>query len=355
MRMLFRILILFVVVPATYYFLYWVPFSIIPFVDHRWIPSFVSLICAIGAGWYVWRKIGTMKDSSISDRVLGALVLGGAGFSMGFFGPMIFTPNANQGPMLGIFITGPAGFIIGAVLGLVVGKIRRGGSSSHVSRLILKMWPCVLWSCGIMSVAVIAGVLIYVPWHESKYSNIIERPSDLNKRDSTLNSLRVRSLSDDDLDQLKKFEYLNHLDFYAGWGVAEAKLTDIGLKNLSEMKLSMLEWLMLGSCKKISDEGLKYISHIQTLKYLSLAACPQITDIGLANLATSKSIETIDLRGCAGVSDRGLRHLIKMPKLKEVSLGGCTNITAAGIDDLRRALPNAKIVKDDKEWAMHIM
>jgi hypothetical protein len=167
------------------------------------------------------------------------LILGGAGFSLGFFGPMIFAPNANQGPMLGIFVTGPAGFIIGAVLGFVVGKIRGSGSTGHISHLILAMWTWVLWSCGIASAAVIAGVLIYVPWHESKYSNIIERPSDLNKRDNTLKSLRVRSLSDDDLIQLKKFENLNHLDFYAGWGVEEAKLTDIGLKESLESGLAV--------------------------------------------------------------------------------------------------------------------
>jgi len=44
-------------------------------------------------------------------------------------GPMILAPKANQGPLLGIFITGPAGVLIGAVAGLVAGliKSRRGG------------------------------------------------------------------------------------------------------------------------------------------------------------------------------------------------------------------------------------
>jgi hypothetical protein len=44
-------------------------------------------------------------------------LLGAIGFAGGFFGPMIFTPNANQGPMLGIFITGPIGFVLGSVVG----------------------------------------------------------------------------------------------------------------------------------------------------------------------------------------------------------------------------------------------
>ncbi len=51
---------------------------------------------------------------------LGAVILGGIGFSIGFFGPMIFTPQANQGPLLGIFITGPLGAVAGAIAGSII-------------------------------------------------------------------------------------------------------------------------------------------------------------------------------------------------------------------------------------------
>lgn len=47
-----------------------------------------------------------------------AIVFGGVGFVLGFFGPMILAPDANQGPMLGIFITGPLGALAGAAYGL---------------------------------------------------------------------------------------------------------------------------------------------------------------------------------------------------------------------------------------------
>jgi hypothetical protein len=40
----------------------------------------------------------------------GALV-GIAGFVIGFFGPMILDPTSGNGPLLGIFITGPGGFV----------------------------------------------------------------------------------------------------------------------------------------------------------------------------------------------------------------------------------------------------
>jgi len=37
-----------------------------------------------------------------------ACLVGLIGFSVGFIGPMVLTPGANLGPMLGKFITGPS-------------------------------------------------------------------------------------------------------------------------------------------------------------------------------------------------------------------------------------------------------
>jgi len=48
-----------------------------------------------------------------------ALAMGAVGGAAGFFGPMILSPDANQGPMLGLFITGPGGAVAGAILGVV--------------------------------------------------------------------------------------------------------------------------------------------------------------------------------------------------------------------------------------------
>ena len=46
------------------------------------------------------------------------VVVGVAGFLAGFIGPMLLAPNANQGPLLGILITGPTGALLGSVLGV---------------------------------------------------------------------------------------------------------------------------------------------------------------------------------------------------------------------------------------------
>jgi hypothetical protein len=49
------------------------------------------------------------------------LVVGAVGFSLGFFGPMVLDPTSGNGPLLGIFITGPGGFVLGFVAGLIHG------------------------------------------------------------------------------------------------------------------------------------------------------------------------------------------------------------------------------------------
>jgi hypothetical protein len=67
--------------------------------------------------------------SIIASVFKGAVMVGAIGFCAGFFGPMLFAPDANQGPLLGIFITGPLG---GAIGGFVYG-IRQRSSSEHWS------------------------------------------------------------------------------------------------------------------------------------------------------------------------------------------------------------------------------
>ena len=53
----------------------------------------------------------------IGSIVVYAVILGVIGFVLGFHGPMILTPDANQGPLLGIFITGPLGVLLGIGIG----------------------------------------------------------------------------------------------------------------------------------------------------------------------------------------------------------------------------------------------
>lgn len=53
------------------------------------------------------------------------MICGGIGFVGGFFGPILFTPDANQGPLLGIFITGPLGLVVGAIVGTTLRQMAK--------------------------------------------------------------------------------------------------------------------------------------------------------------------------------------------------------------------------------------
>ena len=74
--------------------------------------------------WFALR--GHVAESRARMRItlLGGVILGGIGFAAGFFGPIVFTPDANQGPLLGIFITGPLGFVLGSAAGCLYAHTR---------------------------------------------------------------------------------------------------------------------------------------------------------------------------------------------------------------------------------------
>lgn len=83
------------------------------------IGSFVATIASLG-WWFALRGQYAESRDRMKFPVLGGLILGGIGFVGGFFGPMIFMPNSNLGPLMA-FGTGPVGFVAGAVLGAIVG------------------------------------------------------------------------------------------------------------------------------------------------------------------------------------------------------------------------------------------
>ena len=91
--------------------------------------TLASLACALVVGWFTWKKTASLASANSSGMArniaLGAIIVGTVGFLAGFFGPIIFTPDANQGPLLGIFITGPLGFLIGGIGGFVHWRRRR--------------------------------------------------------------------------------------------------------------------------------------------------------------------------------------------------------------------------------------
>jgi len=108
---------------GTFVFTYSVPFSLIlPAGGPEWMPLIGAFACAVFTGRFVWRQTGDLSRGRIRPALLGAVIVGAIGFIGGFFGPLIFTPDANQGPLLGLFITGPLGVLLGGIGGAIAGR-----------------------------------------------------------------------------------------------------------------------------------------------------------------------------------------------------------------------------------------
>jgi len=93
--------------------------------EDKWILDLVSPVIGVVVGLYVWRTSASISHGPVSFAGVGAVVLGGLGCLVDFLGPMLLVPDGNQGPLLGIFITGPAGAVIGAAGGWFFGRARR--------------------------------------------------------------------------------------------------------------------------------------------------------------------------------------------------------------------------------------
>lgn len=52
-------------------------------------------------------------------------IVGAVGLAIGFVGPLVISPKASLGPLLGILLTGPLGFVVGA-LGAGVVRVAQG-------------------------------------------------------------------------------------------------------------------------------------------------------------------------------------------------------------------------------------
>jgi hypothetical protein len=81
-----------------------------------WVPGTLWLFTMSVLCW--WSTVlGHQAASRASIRASWRVgwIVGGIGFAIGFAGPLVIYPKANLGPLLGILVTGPLGFVVGAL------------------------------------------------------------------------------------------------------------------------------------------------------------------------------------------------------------------------------------------------
>ena len=104
--------------------------SMIPTLFRGWFDPLGAafLVCSGAAaalcGWFALRGHIAESRRRMRAALIGGLVFGGVAFAAGFFGPIILAPGANQGPLLGIFYTGPLGFGLGVAAGWLYALLR---------------------------------------------------------------------------------------------------------------------------------------------------------------------------------------------------------------------------------------
>ncbi len=109
----------------------------------------------------------TMESSTpltpdpVAQVVRWTLVISAVSFVVGFVGPLILS-NSNLGPLLGIFVTGPLGFLVGGL----VGALRVSNRSARLSsKVIAVVWALALAYTYLTVPLVVSMVYFLVPLH----------------------------------------------------------------------------------------------------------------------------------------------------------------------------------------------
>lgn len=86
-----------------------------------WVPITSWLVTMGLLSW--WTALGAHREDSrarIRASWRGGWRVGGVALALGLIGPLLLNPQASLGPLLGILLTGPAGFVLGAIVAAVV-------------------------------------------------------------------------------------------------------------------------------------------------------------------------------------------------------------------------------------------
>jgi zinc transporter ZupT len=93
------------------------------------VPTVAVLVVIFGVASIVLYTSGAARRDSFQRTILWGVGLAIVGFVSGFVGPALLS-DSGQGPLLGIFLTGPAGAALGCVIGATrsIHSVRKHGA-----------------------------------------------------------------------------------------------------------------------------------------------------------------------------------------------------------------------------------
>jgi hypothetical protein len=92
--------------------MFWVPPSLL-------LATLSALCC-----WFALRGDRPERLVEIRARWRGGWLVGVWCFGVGYVGPLVLMPKSNLGPLLGILLTGPLGFVAGVLGTMAYPKLR---------------------------------------------------------------------------------------------------------------------------------------------------------------------------------------------------------------------------------------
>ena len=130
------------------------------------------------------------------------------------------------------------------------------------------------------------------------------------------------------------------------WISTYYKITDKEIEQILHIAANVVEADL--SRTKVTNEGLKHVGKLGRLTHLNLNRT-EIGDKGIEALADLQSLEWLNLYGTK-ITDASMPIIAKYRDLKAVYLWN-TAVTSNGVSTLRKALPEAKIVRDTDDRA----
>lgn len=140
------------------------------------------------------------------------------------------------------------------------------------------------------------------------------------------------AIEDSDVERFKSLVTLQELN------LADTRITDAGVPQLKS--LTSLPRLVLDG-DAIRGPGLTHLQDLTELTELRLG-CPALTELFLVELGGLKKLERLSLAR-SHVSDEGAKYLAQLTRLKELDLSD-TQVTAAGVAELKKSLPQCRII-----------
>jgi hypothetical protein len=95
--------------------IFWMPFTL--------LLGTMSALC----WWRILRGHHPESRAAIRGSWRGGWLVGGVSLALGYVGPLVVWPDASLGPLLGILLTGPVGFALGAIGAVWLRKGRAPG------------------------------------------------------------------------------------------------------------------------------------------------------------------------------------------------------------------------------------